>query len=378
MKVAVVYHQFPHYRAAVLRALAEDGRHEYVFWASTDDFAGVKAFKGDAVVSVNHLRVTETRRGFSIRGLWPLLRDESIDAFIILGNPNIAATWLIAIAARASNQKVLFWTHGWLRRERWVKRAIRGLYFRLADMLLVYGNRSKTIGEGAGYPSDRIRVIYNSLDFSLASRIYAELQDENLHVYGRSFFPDATRPLLICTARLTRACSFDLLIQAARLLQDRGFPVNVLLVGDGPARAELELLAKELDVNVHFYGACYDEQTIGRLIFESDATVSPGKIGLTAMHSLSYGTPAFTHGDLDRQMPEVEAIVPGETGDFFRHGSSIDLANTLERWFKQSRSCGEVRCACRAVISERWNPVRQRELIEAALDACYEEARVDR
>ena len=49
----------------------------------------------------------------------------------------------------------------------------------------------------------------------------------------------------------------------------------------------------------------------------SDLTVSPGNIGLTAIHSLSYGTPVCSHSNFNNQMPESEAIINFEKWFFF-------------------------------------------------------------
>lgn len=68
--------------------------------------------------------------------------------------------------------------------------------------------------------------------------------------------------------------------------------------------------------NIWFYGACYDEIKNAALIYNADLCVSPGNVGLTAMHSMVFGTPVITHNDFKWQMPEFEAIEPGKTGDF--------------------------------------------------------------
>lgn len=375
MKIAIIYHQFPHYRAPVLRELVLRGENEYKFYASAEDFDGVKAFRGDSIVAISPLKVLRTNRGFKFVKYLGLARDESIDAFVIIGNPNIIATWVIGILARLRGKKVLYWAHGWLSPESNPKKLIRKVYYSISNMLLVYGERSKLIGESGGYPPDRIRVIYNSLDYCASSRVLLGIESSKCNRMSDQLFGDCSRPLLICTARLTELCRFDLLISAAYLLGQRGIPVNVLLVGEGPARHDLEAQAQRLLVDVHFYGACYDEAVIGRLIYEADATVSPGKIGLTAIHSLTYGTPAFTHADLDHQMPEVEAITPGLTGDFFTRDSPEDLARCLEAWFERKVDRGEIRRNCRSMISARWNPAVQRELIENALDAVFQNGR---
>ena len=73
-----------------------------------------------------------------------------------------------------------------------------------------------------------------------------------------------------------------------------------------------------MEGNCIFYGATYDEKELSKLIYMSDLTVSPGNIGLTAIHSLSYGTPVCSHSNFNNQMPESEAIINFENGFFFR------------------------------------------------------------
>src|SRR5260221_5312653 len=101
-----------------------------------------------------------------MRGFWKPVLDRQTDALIILGNPNILETWLIAIVGRVLGKKILFWTHGWLRHEHFVKSLVRRLYYRLANTVLVYNERARALGTEAGFPPERIEVIYTSLDWS--------------------------------------------------------------------------------------------------------------------------------------------------------------------------------------------------------------------
>jgi hypothetical protein len=61
----------------------------------------------------------------------------------------------------------LFWTHGWTRPDRGLKRVFRGTFYRLAHSLLLYGHYARDIGLREGISPARLRVIYNSLDFEL-------------------------------------------------------------------------------------------------------------------------------------------------------------------------------------------------------------------
>ncbi len=281
-------------------------------------------------------------------------------------------SWVGSIIARIKGTKVLFWGHGWLRREKFPQRTIRNIYYRLSSKVLVYAERGKELGVDAGFPARDIVTIYNSLDTDEAERVLGLIEAGELdELHPARLFDHQDRPIVICTARLTKVCRFDLLLKAAKILKDQGRPINVLLVGDGTEREALEALARSLEVDVHFHGAVYDETRLAQLIYRSDVTVSPGKIGLTAMHSMMYGTPAITHGEFDNQMPEFEAIVPGETGAFFRRNDEEDLARTIADWLDNGADREQVRAACRECIATKWNPQRQVELIEGALDAVF-------
>ena len=96
----------------------------------------------------------------------------------------------------------------------------------------------------------------------------------------------------------------------------------------------------------------------------STATVAPGKIGLTAIQSLTYGTPVITHGNSDNQMPEFEAVVPGDNGDLFVDGDIDSLATVIAKWIGMSE---EVTKHYR-VVAERYNPTLQRQVFDAAVD----------
>lgn len=353
-----------------MRELSKSDLFQFQFWGSKQAVFGILPYCGDEGVTINQLRFRIWKGLWILRGYWPVVFDKTIDAIIIIANPNMPASWWIAIIAPFFRKKVLFWTHGWLRPEPLLKRALRQAYYHLADHIMVYSNRSRQLGIALNYPADRITTIYNSLDYE-QSVVLTSALDAGLLSNGnpRAFFEKPELPLIICTARLTDTCRFDLLIHAAADLCKGGSPVNLLLVGEGPARTSLRALANKLAVNIYFYGACYEEHVVGELIHSADLTVSPGKIGLTVVHSLSYGTPAITHGSLDEQMPEVEAIIPGVTGAFFRRDDARDLADVMRDWLCAGRDRQQTRAACYSVIAENWNPIRQRHCIEEALRA---------
>ena len=359
---------FPHYRAPVLRALKASERYDFDFFGSHEPVHGIDAFTGDDEVEIRPIGFHPSPRGGVMSGLWDPVFSRRYDVLILIGNPHYRQTWLAAVIGRLTGKRVLFWAHGWLRRESRPKALVRNFYYGLADGVLVYSDRARDLAQASGFPPDRVTPIYNSLDWNASTANYERLKGIDRSALRESMGLKADSAVLICTARLTPLCRFHLLLEAAAVMGRQGRPVQVLLVGEGPERASLEQQAADLGVDARFLGAIYDEEKLSRLFHAADATVSPGKVGLTAMHSLSYGVPVVTHGELDDQMPEVEAITAGRTGAFFRPGEVQDLVRAIGDVLSWPTAKDQIRADCRAAIEARYTPARQAALIEGALD----------
>ncbi|MBV6653951.1 MAG: glycosyltransferase family 4 protein, partial [Mameliella sp.] len=179
-------------------------------------------------------------------------------------------------------------------------------------------------------------------------------------------------PVLIFVGRLTAVKKLHLLIQALKKALDntqlRSF--NLVIVGSGPEQERLLQLVSKLNLNDHvwFYGACYEEEKLARLLYQADICVSPGNVGLTALHALSYGTPIISHNNFSKQMPEFEVIQPEVTGAFFTERDASSLSNTINSWLERyGQKTPDLRENCYKVIHERYNPFFQIKVLKAAL-----------
>lgn len=368
LRVAIIYYMWPHYRRSLMQALEKSENIEFTFYGSGKSFQGIEHVD---TVSVRHFIMA---RLLYFRGkMWQptgirVAASGVYDAIIYLGDPNVISTWIGAALAHIRKTPIIFWGHGWMRPEAMVKKTLRRMFYSLADHFFVYATRSKRLGVMNDVSPERITVVYNSLDLDVADDVVRRIEAEGVNdTRPQALFVHQDRPLLICSARITRLCRFDLLLDAAALLAKRERPVNILLVGNGPERQTLADQARSLGVDVYFYGSCYDENITGQMIYWADLTVSPGKVGLTAVHSLMYGTPVITHGDLDWQMPEADAIDPGRTGVFFVRNDAASLADTIMEWLDTAPDRDRVRAACRHIVREKWNSQIQAEIIERAL-----------
>jgi glycosyltransferase involved in cell wall biosynthesis len=360
---------FAHYRSALLRELSASTRHEFHFFGDTEDRYGAipvaRLPAGTRFTRVPYLRFLKV-----FAWQWGTIRPTlfgDFDAYILEGDAYYLSSWVGALLARMRGRRVLFWSHGWTRKDTGLKGLIRNTFYRLADGLLLYGDRARAIGIDSGFSPDRLYVMYNSLDYERQRQCAESVTPAELAALRARLFGADAVPVVIATARLTDKKRFDLLVRALGLINRRGRRVDLLLVGDGPARAGLEQLAASEGVHVVFVGACYDERQLAALYACASVTGSPGEIGLTCMHSLGYGVPVVTHSNPDLQMPEAEALVPGSSGDLFEPDNTADLAAKLDRWTQQPGVPEHTRRACQARIAQRYHARVQARAIENAL-----------
>ncbi len=371
-RVGIVYHFFAHYRAGINQALLDSARYDYLFVGDEVDpqASGIKAWTRPATATFVSTHCRLLARKFLVQsGVIRFALRRDVQAIIFLGDAQYLTTWAAALLARLTGKRVFFWTHGWSDNERGFKDRVRRAFYRLAHGLLLYGHRAKHIGAAKGFAPAQMHVIYNSLDYAVQRTAREAVVPDELAQLRAELFPRAPQhPLLLCSSRLLPQRRLDVLLEAMQRLRDDGIETHLLLIGDGPARAALAEQAERLHLSVHFYGACYDEDTLARLMMAADATVVPAQLGLTAMHSLAYGTPVFTHHDAEDHGPEFEAVIPGYNGNIFQRNDSADLARVLRAWFARAEPASEVRRRCYEVVERFYNPDYQRQCIERALD----------
>ncbi|WP_026726355.1 glycosyltransferase family 4 protein [Flavobacterium sasangense] len=361
-KTCLLYNFAQHYRAAIFCLLDKEGGVDFYFGDKMQD---VK--KLDYSLLSNFKYELKNIKIFSPiywqKGAVSLFF-KSYDKYIILGEYFCLSTWLILLLSKFSNKKVYLWTHGWYSNEGFLKKIIKKIFFNLSDGLLLYGNYAKNLMLKEGFSQERLHVIYNSLDYDTQLQIREKLKTTN--IYSNYFKNDY--PVLIFVGRLSKIKKLDQIVNAFQLLKEKDIFVNLVFVGKGSEEEDLKAKLETIgNRNYWFYGACYDEEIIGELIYNATICVSPGNVGLTAMHALVYGTPVITHSDFSQQMPEFEAVEKGVSGDFFIMDDEVDLANKIQDWLSKVEDREEIRTNCFKVIDEKYNPHYQLQVIKEIL-----------
>ena len=296
----------------------------------------------------------------AIRLLW----SEYTDLFTTATHYCLSA-WVILLLAPLFGKRVFLWSHGAYGNERGLKKWLTVWKMKRATGSLLYGNYAKKLLVEWGVPEEKLHVFNNSLAYDEEMEVRRTLKPTSF--YCNHFNNDL--PNLFFIGRLITSKKLDLIVRAMLLLRDKGIKVNMTLVGDGPIKDDLLAFVTKLGLqnNVWFYGPCYDEKQIAEIIYNADLCVSPGEIGLTAMHAMVYGSPVITHNNYPHQGPEFEAIEEGKTGTFFNENDVDNLAESIQAWLTNGLDREQIRQNCYDVIDKKYNPHLQVELIRKVI-----------
>jgi len=172
--------------------------------------------------------------------------------------------------------------------------------------------------------------------------------------------PSRVEPaLIVCVARLRPVKNLGVLLQACRLLKDRGLAVRTVVIGEGPSLAELETLRATLDLvqEVSFEGAqdqaavCawWQRATVGVLTSESEG------MPVSLMEAAACGVPAVA--------PAVggipELIAHGETGFVTAPNDATAIADGLARILTAPDLRARMSGAARQRAEARFSAARQ-------------------
>ena len=357
-KVFYLTNIFPLYRESIWQLLRDEKKYDFHFFFSNQDLSGIKS-----ISSTRHNKYHEIKNHFFLgRLIWQSkflkeLINNKPDILILLGEMNVISNWFLAVFGRLFRIKVYYWGHGIYGNENFIKRLFRLLFLKLAYGHILYGERAKIELIRNGFDKEKLKVVYNSLNYDSQKKHFEKLLK---HPSPKKVYR------LIFIGRLTKTKKIDQLLKALGKISNQ-IKYELNIVGDGLEKPYLINLKNELGLsNINFLGPIYDEQIISELIFNSNICVSPGNIGLTAIHSLSYGTPVITHNDFKNQMPEAEAITENINGLFFKKDNIEDLA---EKILKSSEIKFDKHLV-RSVIDEKYNPNFQKKIFDNLILKC--------
>lgn len=368
----------PLYSRSLWYELSKNNEIEYTFYSGSKGFSGIRTIDHNESVNISRegklkwyflKNIVVSNILFYQIGIVEKCVTTNHDAYVLPGEMHTFSNWLAAFVCRIRKKPLFFWGHGLYGNEKGIKKNLRITYYRLADFNFVYSNRSRELLIRSGFNPEKVIAVYNSLDYTGQFELFKKADNNTLLRLKADLFPlKPELPIVIFIGRLTIEKKIHFLIEAIRMCKEKGHHYNCLIVGAGNESDRLKNLVVKsgLEDQVLFYGASYNDEMNAQLLMLADCTVSPGNVGLTAIHSLTFGTPVITHDNFFNQGPEVEAVIPDKTGLLFVENNVESLSAAIDDLILHGKKL-VMSHYCIEEIKQKWNPSNQARIISNAL-----------
>ncbi|MFA6428751.1 MAG: glycosyltransferase family 4 protein [Candidatus Buchananbacteria bacterium] len=190
-----------------------------------------------------------------------------------------------------------------------------------SDYVVVVSNFLKELAVKIGVPPEKIKVIYNSVEFLKPTPIANNFK-RSLGLNG---------PVVLSAARLTPWKGIDTLIKLWPELLKQFPEVSLVILGDGPQFDNLKQLVKELrlQTRVHLYGNIAQEKIASYLQVADLFILNSNYEGMShlLLEAMTAGTPVVA----SRSGGNPETIIDGQTGLLFDYNNSEQIITVIKK-----------------------------------------------
>lgn len=326
-KIRIFQPIVPEYRVALFDGVAERYNGRMEIWAAerigNDVSYPLAKMQYDYTHPLKKIGPFVWQKGLSLKGL------QKGDVAVVCGDARQLLSLWIALKAKSRGIAVVWWGHHRTATSSDFAVKIRlAIAKKISDVFLAYTRTGIEYLATCGFTRDRVFATGNTIDQTPIKKAMAEWTPKKL-VRFQEMQGIKGKKVLVCCSVLRPKVRLDLAIKA--LASDALSDVWLTVIGDGSEKVRYQEVAKELGVaeRIKWIGATLDQMVIAPWFMSAKAFIYPGSIGLSILHSFSYGLPVITHGNADHQMPEFEVMEDGRTGYCFEEGSVKDLERKI-------------------------------------------------
>jgi glycosyltransferase involved in cell wall biosynthesis len=202
-----------------------------------------------------------------------------------------------------------------------------------------------------GLKKSRCLHIYNGVDLHRFSPIAAASEQTEL----RSHFGFSPREIIVVSvAQFRQEKKQEDLIEACSLLVQRGYPIQLVLVGDGPERSQLQESVRKTGRSdrIHFLGQLSDVRPVlGAADVFALSSVAVETFSNAALEAMAMGLPVV----LSNIGGAAEMVEDGVNGFLFPPGDVAALAKKLALLADDSETRKRMSIQARRVVRERFS-----------------------
>ncbi|MCS7082117.1 MAG: glycosyltransferase family 4 protein [Rhodothermia bacterium] len=251
-----------------------------------------------------------------------------------------------------------------------LREALKAHLIRSADAALVAGTPHAAYLKSLGFPESRIRFGLNVVDNAAFAQLAQSLRSSPER---RPKLPglEDRRPFFLAVGRLLRRKGYPELLEAYARYRERALqPWRLVLLGDGPMRAELEARARPMGADVVLAGLRTGGELVAYYAY-AGAFVHPAlqeQWGLVVNEAMASGLPVL----VSRQSGCAQDLVrEGENGATFDAHDPEELARRLQ-WISAPDTDRAALGRCSEAIIAQWGPERFAQGLQEAIEAALE------
>lgn len=340
VKVAFITVTLQHYRLSFYEKLSrEKGFEIRVYHGVHQKNDGRPSYSGEVSFANEIFEEHKRQVGpFSVvenRGLMEKVRAFDPDIIVLPGIAGIVTNRRIASWAKRRQKKLIIWSCGWEpgRAKRLLlamKNHMVSRMFRKGDCHLTYSTKASDYVESLGVAKGLITTCYNGIEIDDLLKNEKEIKQgakkvrEELKLDGKKTF--------IYVGGLIPEKRIDLLIAAFLQLRKKYDEIRLLIIGDGPERANmLKMLDAANDPNINWLGRIVDG--VDAYFAAADCMVLPGIGGLALNQAMIWGKPCIVS---EADGTEDDLVIDNKTGFRFRAHKQESLQDAMVRYISLS------------------------------------------
>ncbi|MFC1508435.1 glycosyltransferase family 4 protein [Candidatus Omnitrophota bacterium] len=297
------------------------------------------------------------------------------DVFVFSNRMSDLGLWINLVMGRLLGRRICLWGHGITRRDGKWGAKLRKVMMRMTNANILYSESGRNKALEMGLAPEKLFVAYNALDTQRSQSIRKKISEDDIKRF-RLENDLQDKKIVFFSGRLVSDKKPDILVRAMGEVARQNLEVLVLIVGDGPMRAELESLVKELELEnfVRFLGAQYDEEIMAKYLFCASVAAMPAHAGLAIQHAFDFGVPIIVGDDMKEHPPEIELVENGETGIFCKDGDANEFAKAILCLLTNEDERQRMSANCRKLIERKYNV---ENMAKGILDAITHAAKIN-
>ncbi len=198
----------------------------------------------------------------------------------------------------------------------------------------------------------RIEIVQNGVNTE-----YSNIDESKGRRMARQAFGLSEAPMLLYVGQMNWKKNIRRIIEAARILYEKGQPFQLVFTGKGPDEDEIKEVAyaKLPKEQLRFTGHVTDNYMLAGLYLTADVFVFPSEYdtaGMVVREAATVGTPSIVL----RGSAPAEVIVDGENG-FICKNSALSLSESIEQALRDPQRLQRIGKQAKLTIPKGWDNI---------------------